>query len=131
MLLSIVIPVFNEIATLGRVVAAVATALPAVEKEIVIVDDASTDGTRDWLAQRFPGAGGRVSVRQLAGDTAVLPDMPHSNNLPSVEIRVIFHEQNRGKGGALQTGFAAATGDVVVVQDADLEYDPNDWQRMY
>jgi glycosyltransferase involved in cell wall biosynthesis len=131
MRLSVVIPVFNECATLGRVVAATATALPGVGKEIVIVDDASTDGTRDWLKQRFPADGGRFCARQLACEDAAAGIDGHSDNLPDVEIRVIFHDRNRGKGGALQTGFAAATGDVVVIQDADLEYDPRDWQGMY
>jgi glycosyltransferase involved in cell wall biosynthesis len=131
MLLSIVIPVFNEIATLGRVLATVALALPGVAKQIVVVDDASTDGTRDWLKARFPEDGGRFSVRQIVGSEAAPPPDTPSNNLPDIEIRVLFHDRNRGKGGALATGFAAASGDVVVVQDADLEYDPNDWQRMY
>ena len=131
MLLSIVIPVFNEQATLGRVLAAAAAALPGVGRQIVIVDDASTDGTRDWLTRRFPDGGGRFSKNQLACDGVAPPPNTLDNNLSEVEIRVILHDRNRGKGGALQTGFAAATGDIVVVQDADLEYDPNDWQRMY
>ena len=129
--LSIVIPVYNERATLSRVVATAAAALPGVGKEIVIVDDASTDGTRDWLRERFPGDGGRFCPRQLACDGPAPAVDGGGDNLAEVDVRVLFHERNRGKGGALQTGFAAATGDVVVVQDADLEYDPGDWQRMY
>ena len=131
MLLSVVIPVFNELATLGRVLAASAAALPSVAKQIVIVDDASTDGTRDWLKRRFPQNGGRFSPRQLAGVDAAPPLETHNDNLSEIEVLVLFHDRNRGKGGALQTGFAATTGDVVVVQDADLEYDPGDWHRMY
>jgi glycosyltransferase involved in cell wall biosynthesis len=131
MRLSIVIPVFNERETLGRVLVAVATALPGVGKEIVVVDDGSTDGTRDWLRHRFPQDGGLFSANQLAVDgMAPFADSP-ADNLPDVDVRILFHERNAGKGGALQTGFAATTGDIVVVQDADLEYDPNDWQRMY
>src|ERR1700687_1899754 len=122
MLLSSVIPVFNEIATLGRALAAVAMALPGVAKQIVIVDDASTDGTRDWLRRQFPGNGGRFSARQLVEQGALARWAP-SDNLPDIDVRIIFHDRNRGKGGALQSGFAAVTGDIVVVHDADLEYD--------
>ncbi len=95
-LLSIVIPVYNEEATVARVVSRVA-ALP-LNSELVIVDDCSTDGTRAIL-ERVKG-------------------------LP--QVQVIFKEKNAGKGAALRTGFEAATGDFVIVQDADLEYDPRD-----
>ncbi len=95
-LVSVVIPVFNEKQTVGRVLARIA-ALP-FEKEIVVVDDFSTDGTREML-QRLEGIPG---------------------------VRLIAKNCNEGKGAALRTGFAAATGEFVVVQDADLEYDPRD-----
>lgn len=94
LLLSVVVPVYNEEATIARVVSRVA-ALP-LRKEIVIVDDCSTDGTRELLA-RFQGIPG---------------------------IQVVLHEENQGKGAALRTGFEHANGDIVVIQDADLEYDP-------
>lgn len=94
--LSVVIPVFNEERTIQRVLARVA-ALP-IPKEIIIVDDASTDGTRQFLQQY-----------ECACD-----------------VHVIFKPQNEGKGAALRTGFRRVTGNVVVVQDADLEYDPRD-----
>jgi glycosyltransferase involved in cell wall biosynthesis len=95
-LVSVVIPVYNERKTIGRVLARVA-ALP-FEKEIVIVDDCSQDGTRELL-QRLEGAPG---------------------------IRLVLKEQNEGKGAALRTGFGIVRGRFVVVQDADLEYDPRD-----
>jgi glycosyltransferase involved in cell wall biosynthesis len=94
--LSIVIPVYNELATIGRVVSRVA-ALP-LNTEIVLVDDCSTDGTREIL-------------KSLDG-------------LPG--FKVILKEKNAGKGAALRTGFEQAIGDFVVIQDADLEYDPRD-----
>lgn len=97
-LLSVVVPVYNEMATLRQIVDAV-RAVP-IDKEIVLVDDGSKDGSRDLvqeLQRTFP------------------------------DVRAILHPQNMGKGAALKTGFQAARGRVVVVQDADLEYDPNDY----
>jgi glycosyltransferase involved in cell wall biosynthesis len=93
-LLSVVMPIYNEQATLREIVTAV-RAVP-IKKELVLVDDGSRDGTRAILAE-----------------FANLPD-----------VRVLLHDVNRGKGAALRTGFAAARGEVVIVQDADLEYDP-------
>jgi glycosyltransferase involved in cell wall biosynthesis len=96
MLLSVIIPVYNEQATILEVISRV-QALP-VPKEIIVVDDCSTDGTRGWLE----------TVR----------------NTPS--LRLILKPCNEGKGAALRSGFAEARGDIVVVQDADLEYHPRD-----
>ncbi len=93
--LSIVMPVYNEAATIREIVARVQALTHP--KEILIVDDGSLDGTREIL-------------RELAGG----------------EVRVFFHAQNRGKGGAMRTGFARARGDIIIVQDADLEYHPRD-----
>jgi len=96
--LSVVIPCFNERDTLRSLVDAVRAA-PYPDKEIVIVDDHSTDGSRELL---------RTEIAPLVS-------------------RVLYHDRNRGKGAALRTGFAATTGDVVIVQDADLEYDPEEY----
>jgi len=95
--LSVVMPCFNERDTIEEILRRVRAA--PYDKEILVVDDGSTDGTRDLLRKLEPEYG----------------------------LRLFFHEQNKGKGGALATGFAAATGDVVLIQDADLEYDPNDY----
>jgi len=103
--LTIVIPVYNEKCTIQAVVDKVLSVRVPLKKELIIVDDGSTDGTRDVLEG--------------------LKWKPITD--PSDMVRVIFHGQNQGKGAALQTGFSAATGDVVVVQDADLEYDPDDY----
>jgi glycosyltransferase involved in cell wall biosynthesis len=129
-MLSIVIPVLNEVQTLPSVLVAVSAALPGVEKEIVVVDDGSVDGTREWLETNFP-----AGIERSASSLAIGPD----GNLvcgsepagAEVKLRALYHERNSGKGAGVRTGLAAATGEVVVIQDADLEYDPRDWAPMY
>lgn len=101
MKLSIVIPCYNERNTIHDIVNAV-RACPVAQKEIIVVDDCSKDGTRDIL----------------------------KNEIESLVDKVVYHEVNQGKGAALRTGFKHATGDVVVVQDADLEYDPNELPKL-
>jgi glycosyltransferase involved in cell wall biosynthesis len=98
MQVSIVIPIFNEYSTLGEIVARVLAVEGMDVKEIILVDDCSTDGTRELLAQGY--------------------------NEPV--FKKFFHETNQGKGAALRTGMAAATGEIVAIQDADLEYDPEE-----
>jgi len=97
---SIIIPAYNEKGTIKTIVEKVKTvSLPGLLKEIVVVDDASTDGTREIL-EAIPG------------------------------ILTLFHETNRGKGWAIRTGFLHATGDIVLIQDADLEYEPNEYGKL-
>lgn len=100
-LLSVVVPVYNECATIERIISAVRDV--AIDKEIIVVDDQSTDGTRERL-------------QEIAASDGAL--------------RVLFHETNQGKGAALRTGFAAACGQFVIVQDADLEYNPAEYPRL-
>jgi glycosyltransferase involved in cell wall biosynthesis len=129
MLLSVIIPVYNERKTLATIIATVARTLPEVSKEIIVVDDCSTDGTREWLKRHFP-EGARSSSGldvDAKGDLTFINDSRASK----ISVRTIFHDRNRGKGGGLRTGFAAISGDVVVIQDADLEYSPADWPAMY
>ena len=99
---SIIIPVYNERATIETLLSQVQAAdTLGLEKEIILVDDHSTDGTKEFV-----------------------------KNLNYPKLKVLVHEKNQGKGGALHTGFDAATGDIVVIQDADLEYDPEEIHKV-
>lgn len=99
MKLSVIIPVFNERQTIGQILDEVKKV--ELEKEIIVVDDCSTDGTRKIL-------------KELSGSTA----------------KVLYHSENRGKGGAVKTAQSQVSGDVVIIQDADLEYRPEDYPKL-
>ena len=99
MLLSVLIPAYNEVKNIQKILKKIGEV--NIPKEIVVVDDGSTDGTRELLLQ-----------------------------LRSDEITVIFHEKNQGKGGAIKTAIQHATGNIIIIQDADLEYDPQDYYKL-
>jgi glycosyltransferase involved in cell wall biosynthesis len=103
MRLSVVIPCYNELATIEAIIAAVASA-PYADKEIIVVDDFSIDGTRQLLQ-------GAIATSRRVD-------------------KILYHDVNRGKGAAVRTGIQAATGDLVIIQDADLEYDPSDYPKL-
>jgi len=126
MKLSVLMPVYNEIGTIAEIVKLVAAALPDIEKELVIVDDGSRDGTRDWLITHF----GPVPTESelLADRRRPVSAIEFSNKLT---VRAVFHDKNKGKGGAIRTAMKICSGDIIVIQDADLEYDPSDWAIMY
>jgi len=133
--LSVIIPVYNERETLPRIVRAVAMVLPGIAREIILVDDGSKDGTREWISRAFPEASNAVaSVRRNADGTVDFSSTIEPGFEPvagQVAVRPMLQPKNGGKGSALRSGFAAATGDVLVIQDADLEYDPADWGQMF
>ena len=99
MKLSVVIPAYNEKDTIREILTLVNTV--PLDKEIIVVDDGSIDGTREIL-----------------------------KSMKADGVKVIFHDKNRGKGAALRTGFACATNDIVIIQDADLEYDPSEYHKL-
>ena len=128
--LSVVMPVYNEARTIGRVLVEVARALPGVPKQIIIVDDYSSDGTSAWLRRNLAHAGGVWRGISLDGDGELHLSAAGLRNEAGFSFTVLFHERNRGKGATVRTGLAHVSGDVIVIQDADLEYDPNDWSQM-
>jgi len=119
--LSVVIPVYNERVTIEEILRRVQAVDVGKDKELVVVDDGSSDGTRDLLQ--------RIANCREQG-VGVLAISSTENPLRIDNIRIILQEKNRGKGAAVRRGFSEALGDVVLVQDADLEYDPKDYDKL-
>jgi glycosyltransferase involved in cell wall biosynthesis len=128
--LSVIIPVYNEAQTIGRILQQVVGAVPETPKQIVIVDDCSTDGTSGWLRRNLAHSDGSWRGMSLNDKGDLVLSADGLQNQGEFWFTVLFHEHNRGKGAALRTGFSHVSGDVIVIQDADLEYDPDDWTQM-
>jgi glycosyltransferase involved in cell wall biosynthesis len=116
---SVIIPVYNERPYIEEILRRVQAV--NIEKEIIVVDDCSGDGTREWLL--------KLQEQQAAG-ICEPPTLDGHARLGIDNIRFLFQEKNQGKGAALRRGFAEATGAIVLVQDADLEYDPRDYPKL-
>ena len=117
--ISVVMPVYNEMATIEEILQRVQAV--DLDKEIVIVDDASKDGTREFLAR----------LDQCTHAVPATMTLRPTHNVLRVDnIRVFFHEKNRGKGAALRRAFQEARGEIIIIQDADLEYDPADFHKL-
>jgi glycosyltransferase involved in cell wall biosynthesis len=118
MRLSVVIPVYNERSTIEELLRRVQSV--ELDKEIIVVDDGSRDGTREFLMGLAAEAEAGVATPILEG----------CYELPTHNLKLCFLPENRGKGAAIRHGFEQATGEVIVVQDADLEYDPIEYERL-
>src|ERR1700759_2650215 len=106
--LSVIIPVYNESQTIGRILQHVVRAIPEVPKQIVIVDDCSNDGTSEWLRRNLAHADGIWRTTALNDDGELDVSANGPDNAGGFWFTVLFHEQNRGKGAALRTGFSCA-----------------------
>ena len=106
MKLSVIIPVYNEVRTVGKILDEIKNLDLSLDKEIIIVDDGSDDGTRELLL-KIKGA------------------LPSVSDMPQCTVKTLFHDKNKGKTEAIKTALSAASGEVIIIQDADLEYPPS------
>lgn len=127
--LSIVIPIYNEIASLKELLQQVINVEIGMKKELILVDDFSTDGTRDILKEIEGVQENPDAIRSYFATTDT-PINENAENADDIAVRVLYHDVNRGKGATLRTGFQHITGEITIIQDADLEYDPNDYPKL-
>lgn len=140
--LSIVIPIFNEVASLRELLQQVADVEIDMKKELILVDDFSTDGTRAILKEIEAVQDDSDEIRRyvstpetpLNEDPLPNSEVPTPENPPKnaseISARVFYHDVNKGKGATLRTGFQYITGEITLIQDADLEYDPQDYPKL-
>ena len=138
--LSIVIPIFNEVASLKELLQQIAAVEIGMKKELILVDDFSTDGTRTILKeieaiQENPSELRKyitqMPINVTASPNSETPEPERSRESTSeISASVFYHDVNKGKGATLRTGFQHVTGEITLIQDADLEYDPNDYPKL-
>ena len=140
--LSIVIPIYNEVTSLKELLLQVADVEIGMKKELILVDDFSTDGTRDILREietaqeNSGGISEYIAKSQRSSDENTAPNSEVRESENSVEsaseisAKVLYHDVNKGKGATLRTGFQHITGEITLIQDADLEYDPKDYPKL-
>ena len=127
--LSIVIPIYNEATSLTKLLKQVVSVEIGMKKELILVDDFSTDGTRDILEEI-------ESIEDITNgiysylEIAEMPINTDAGNISELSVKVFYHDVNKGKGATLRTGFQHITGEITLIQDADLEYDPQDYPKL-
>ena len=140
--LSIVIPIYNEVASLKELLQQVVDVEIGMKKELILVDDFSTDGTRDILQEIETAQENSGGIRKYIAKSQMSPNedaAPNSKRQESanpvdstseISAKVFYHDVNKGKGATLRTGFQHITGEITLIQDADLEYDPEDYPQL-
>ena len=127
--LSIVIPIYNEVSNLIKLLQQVVSVEIGMKKELILVDDFSTDGTRDILTEIEDIQENPDEIRRYLGITE-MPINANADKADEISVKVLYHDVNKGKGATLRTGFQHITGDITLIQDADLEYDPQDYPKL-
>lgn len=127
--LSIIIPVFNEISTIGKILTKVSSILPDTYKEIIVVNDNSNDGTTEWIKKNF--CENNIACNQLKINDDGNIEIIDKDSQNFTNFKIIHNNKNYGKGKSFSNGFRIATGDLITIQDADLEYEPKDLEEMY